>query len=118
MIQVVKNPRFWNRSQPSIVQVFLDADLRGSHAALLKVGGKYGLDLLELKDNQFVVFINKKRTLMKCYVAGNTFSFTRAERIELAAISKLPQHFGYHGELNYDAAVRDVLEQKLARKKK
>lgn len=100
------------KRKEGILQVFLDADLRGSHPALIKIAADHSLELPELGENQFVVFINKKRTLMKCYVQGNTFSFTRSERIDMGAVSLIPKYFGA-GKLKYDDALRESLTKRL-----
>lgn len=101
---------------PTILQCFLDADLRGSHNSLAVTGKKYGIDVPNLLPGQVVIFINKRRTLMKCCVEGNTFSYTRRDRIDLSAISRLPQAFGATGELNYDKALEIALIDKLGLK--
>lgn len=118
MNALVKKPKLKrNADYPYVLQVFLDADLRGAHNMLSQIAKKEGLDLPNLGPNQFVVFINKRRNMMKCYVHGNTIAHTKRERLELEAISKLPQSFGYDGELNYDLAVQKHLEEKLFRPK-
>lgn len=104
--------------RPTILQVFLNADLRGSHNHLIEIADKYKIKLPELGKNQAVIFINKKQTLMKCYVAGDTFSFTRRDRIDLNAIKHLPEAFGYSGEFDYDKALGIRLEELMDRKKK
>lgn len=95
-----------------ILQVFLNADLRGSHNSLILTGKTYGLQLDKLTENQAVIFINKKKTLMKVYVTGNTFSFTRRERIDLEAIKHLPEAFGATGEFDYDKALEKSLTER------
>lgn len=101
--------------EPTILQCFLDADLRGSHNHLTEIGKRHNLDLLNLLSGQVVIFINKRRTLMKCFVEGNTFSFTRRDHIDLSAISKLPQAFGCSGELSYDKALELSLMERLGK---
>lgn len=114
---LVKKPYINEQKTPYIVQCFLNADLRGSHDSLSRVAKKNGLDTRLLTNNQFVVFINRRRNMMKCFVAGNTISFTKRDRIDLAAISKLPQAFGSTGDLNYDHALELALEERLSRRK-
>ena len=99
-----------------ILQVFLNADLRGSHNSLTLLGAAHRIDLPNLKKGLAVVFINRTRTLMKVFVAGNTFAFTRRDRIDVEAIKHLPEVFGAVGEINYDAALRILLEEKLGKK--
>lgn len=111
---LVKKPRTGKTFiVPTILQCFLDADLRGSHNHLIEIGNQHGLDLVNLLPGQVVVFVNKRRTLMKCFVTGNTFSFTRREAIDLQAISKLPLAFGATGELDYDHALKMSLLERL-----
>lgn len=102
---------------PYILRVFLNADLRASHRGLTEFAKTKKLDLPNLEKNQFVVFINRSRTMMKCFVHGNTIAFTKRDRIELSVISRLPQAFGYSGELKYDNALREYLEKKLGTKR-
>lgn len=102
----------------TIVQVFLDADLRGSHNHLIELAQKKDLDLLELDPQETVIFINKKKTLMKCFVAGNTFSFTRRDRIDLEAIQYLPKAFGSKRGFEYDKALEISLNERLKRRER
>lgn len=75
------------------------------------------MDLESLEEGQYVVFINKRKTLMKVYVFGNTFSFTRRERIDLAALQYLPVAFGGKG-FDFDLALKESLSERLITKKK
>lgn len=110
---LVTNVRLKPLIYPKIVQCFLDADLRGGHNFLSGIAKKYGLILGNLTDNQFVVFINRRQNMMKCFVAGNTITFTKRDRIDLLAIESLPQAFGYTGELSYDKALEISLKKRL-----
>lgn len=107
-----------NRKKPAnmrIIQCFVDADLRGSHKNLQKTALAYKLDLAELQENEAVIFINKKRTLMKCAVKGNTFSFTRRDHIDLEVVEYLPRYFGGDG-FDYDGALEESLNTRLKKR--
>lgn len=110
---LIKNPNQKNLGYPRIVQCFLNADLRGGHNWLKSIGMKFNLDLEKLNNNQFVVFINRRQTMMKCYVAGNTVAFTKRDRIDLNAIQSLPEAFGYADGLDYDKALEISLRERL-----
>lgn len=120
--KLVKRPLLSRSYSPSsqmrILQVFLNADLRGSHNSLIVLGKAHGLDLVNLAQGQAVVFINKRRTLMKIYVTGNSFSFTRRGFIDLEAIKHLPKSFGANEDFDYDRALAISLEERLGRKQK
>lgn len=104
-------------ARPRIVQVFINADLRGQHRTLSALAHGSGIDTDALHEKQFLVFINKKRNMMKCYVAGNTITFTKRDAIDFHAIQYLPQVFGATAKLDYDEALRISLEKVLAQKK-
>lgn len=119
MDKLVKTPKAESgSSKPRIAQCFLNADLRGSHNSLRLMANDNGLDLDEIGSNQFVVFVNKKRTLMKVWAGFGTFSFTRRERIDLNAIKYLPRVFGATGDLNYDSALEQSLRDRLGVKER
>lgn len=100
-------------SRPSVIKTFLNADLRAGHNGLTKVAADYDLDLPNLQENQVVIFVNRKQNLMKAYVPGNTIAFTRRDYIDLNAIEKLPEAFGYKGKFDYDEALKISLEERL-----
>lgn len=112
MDQLVKKINREEVSRPTILQVFLNADLRGSHNHLILIAKDHELELESLTPNQAVIFVNKRQTLMKCYVAGNTFSFTKRDRIDLAAIQYLPKSFG-GGKFDYDLALADSFDERF-----
>jgi hypothetical protein len=111
-----KITRTQSGNRPRVLQVFLNADMRGSHNFLIEVASKRGIDLLSLKMGEAVVFINRKKTLMKVFVYGNTFSYTRRDRIDLNALKHIPSAFGANGEFEYDRALKTTLIEKLKRK--
>lgn len=121
MERLVKRPVIGTaggKYRPTIMQVFLNADLRGSHNHLIELAKAHKLDLTSLEHNEAVVFINKRRTLMKIYVTGNTFSFTRRDFIDLDAVRQIPKAFGANGDFSYDEALRLSLTEKLTKKKR
>ncbi len=103
---------------PRVLQVFLNTDMRGGHNALILLGKSHGLDLPALQDSQAVIFINRKRTLMKIYVSGNTFSYTKRDVIDLDVIRHIPKAFGANKSFSYDAALEESLREKLFKKKR
>lgn len=112
MIALTKKPSF-SKAGTRVIQVFLDADLRSGHLGLTTLAKKNGLEISSLMNGQFIVFINRKKTMMKCFVAGNTISHTKRDRIDLNAIRYLPQAFGSNGEISYDAALEKSLRDRL-----
>lgn len=119
--KLVKRPHIGTaggKYQPTITQVFLNADLRGSHNALIALAAIHKMDLTKLQTNEAVVFINRARTLMKVFVTGNTFSSTRRDFIDLDVVRHIPRAFGATGDFKYDEALRLSLTEKLAKKRK
>lgn len=119
MEKLVKRPHFGTTQKyhPTITQVFLNADLRGSHNALIALAATHKMDLTKLQTNEAVVFINRARTLMKVFVTGNTFSSTRRDYIDLDVVRHIPRAFGANGDFKYDEALRISLTERLAKKR-
>lgn len=100
----------------TIRQVFLNADLRGSHNWLTELAKKKNINVNALQNGEMVVFVNRRKTMMKVYTAFNSVVHTKQDRIDLGAIEHLPQIFSQYGQVNYSKALAKKL-QKLTEKK-
>lgn len=111
---LIKKPNYQSgKTSARVIQVFLNVDLRSGHAGLSQIAQKKKLKLKVLEDGQFVIFINRRQTGMKCYLSGNTVTYTKRDRISLETIRFLPECFGGDADLAYDAALEKALKSKL-----
>lgn len=115
VMEVRKKPRF----SKGIVQVFLNADMRNMHDGLQRIAERHGVAVDTLENGQFVIFINSAKDKVKIYAANDTISYTRSRsgKLQMEALQNIPKHFG-GGSFDYDAALRGVLENLLARRAK
>lgn len=106
-------------SQGSILQVFLCTDMRCAHEGLRMIAKSGGVDVDKLQPNHYVVFINNAKDRLKLYASNQTvaYHYRKGERLDLRAIAEIPKVFGGSGRLNYDRALKSVLEKALAKSK-
>lgn len=73
----------------------------------------------QLEPGQYLVFTNKARDKMKVLAANNVLAYVRlpkGERIDLRTIQYIPHAFTARGSVNYDEALKRVVEQAMAQK--
>src|SRR3990167_6906670 len=99
-----------------ILRCFLNTNLAGSHNYLTRICEANKVDVKKLCPGDMVIFINKKKTMMKVYTANNTIAFTKKDRIDLEAIQYLPKIFESTAEVSYDRAIKIRLEELIKRK--
>jgi len=110
----------WRRSQePKIIQVFLNSDLRASHNGLDLVAKKNNVETELIEDGQFLVFINRSKTMFKIFAANNTLVFhkSRSGMIDLRAIEELPKVFRSTHTIDFQAALKKVLLKEFEKKR-
>lgn len=102
-----------------IIQVFFDADMRNGHDGLTAMARKSDLNITSLEANSFVVFVNSKQNMVKLYAPNNVIAFYRApkhHRVELRTIPLIVKSFHATRGIDYDAALKTVIEQRLGAK--
>ena len=77
-----------------VVQVFFNSDLRCGLDGLTIIAKKAGVNSDDLSDGEFLVFINKKKNMMRVF-HGNMFTHYRPEsgRVNYGMIQHLPRSF-------------------------
>lgn len=113
---LVKKPSLKEIDRPKITQVFMDVDMRNGHEGLSLLAKKFDIDPRKLPQNHMLVFINRKQTHLKVFVAGNIIAHTKRDRISLDAIREIPRAFAYSGRIDYDEALKNSLEEKLKKR--
>lgn len=102
-----------------IIQVFFDADMRNGHDGLVALARKSDLNIQTLESGTFAVFINGKQNMIKLYAPNNVIAFYRApahSKVELRTIPLIVKSFHATRGLDYDAALKTVIEQRLGAK--
>jgi hypothetical protein len=101
-----------------VVSYVPGADLRCSHVGLTKIANRHGRDPLQLRDGQFLVFVNNARTQAKILAKDNILVHLRGEggrKLSFAALNLLPKYFGGR-EFNYQGALREALTKHFERR--
>jgi len=99
------------RSAQYIVEFFPNADLRAGHAGLSAVAKEHGLNTDNLKPGEYLVFVNRKRSMLKMYTAGNIIAHLKASGqglITWRVVKYIPKFFN-GTEINFKAAQREAL---------
>lgn len=94
----------------------MDVDMRNGHDGLSRLALKFDIDTKKLPENHMLVFINRRQTHLKVYVAGNIIAHTKRDIISLDAIREIPRAFAYSGRIDYDEALKKSLEERLKKK--
>lgn len=100
-----------------IISYFPETHLGNGHDGLRKIALKHKKDPMNLKDGQFLLFINKAMTALKMYAAGNVlvhYKTTDGHRIQPQTISLLPKYFNGKS-LNYKGALEQSVKADFAR---
>lgn len=103
-----------------LISVFPNSDLRSSHRGLTLAAVKAKRKPPELLENgEFHLFLNRRQTAFKMLAANSTVVHYKSPRgsIDIRTIEYLPHCFNA-GELDYDKALRIVLEKILRKKVK
>lgn len=102
-----------------ILRVFLGADLRCSHDGLNEIAKSNGIEVGTLTPGNFVIFINSKKNMLKLYAANNVIAFLKLKSgtIDLRTIAKIPEAFKASGKIDYDSALKKIIEEHLTKKK-
>ena len=80
----------------ALVQLFFNVNMGKSHGGLKLVAKEHGLDLDVLIPGQYVGFLNRKRTKIKLFSAGNIFAYLALpedQQVTMEIISQIPQVF-------------------------
>lgn len=97
-----------------VLHVFRNADLRSGHHGLSALAAGAKRYTSDLKEGEFLVFINRRADKIKVYAANETVAYHRSTtgRIEMTALQHIPKVFS-GGKFNFDEATRKALENIL-----
>jgi hypothetical protein len=97
------------------LRIFLNVDLRNSHEGLSAIATKNKIDVKKLVAGEYLIFINSEKNKIKLYAANEVIAYYRCPhgKVDLRAISKIPQAFKASGKIDYDACLKEIMEAKL-----
>lgn len=99
-----------------IIRCFLDTSMNLSHPGLTKLAEKHKIALATLEPGEHVIFINRAWTLLKLYSRHNVFHYLRMppnQKISPEAIQWIMHTLNPGGTMDYDKAVKNMLQQKI-----
>jgi hypothetical protein len=102
-----------------VIQCFFDVDMRCAHDGLAVLAKVQKIDVAKLDAGEYVIFINTAKNRLKMFAPGGVVAYYRAhggERINLNTIPLIPRAFNATGRIDYDKALREVLEKQLAKR--
>lgn len=104
---------------PHVVMIFDNVHMGLGHDGLADIAKKHRKDPARLVPGELLMFINRAKDKMKVYGPNQVIAYLRmphGRRIVLEAIQYIPQAFARSGKIDYDAALKRVLEAKMAAK--
>lgn len=108
------------RAGGRILQIFQDVDMRQHFDGLEELAKKEGkISIKDLKEGEYVVFFNTRRTYLKMAAAHNVLACRRMEGgrfYDMSAIKLVVQAFHNTGEIQYERALKERLTELLAKK--
>ncbi len=96
-----------------VVRYFADADMRAGYDGLTRIAKKEDVDIPNLGQGEFVVFVNRQRNKMKLCTQNDIVAYMRmgrGQKIDPRVIQYLPRYFDGKS-FDYDAAMRRVLQK-------
>ncbi len=101
-----------------IIQVFLNADLRCSHLGLYELAKKSKIDVHKLEEGEFVLFVNSGKNRLKMYAPNNVIAYLSLPtgKIDMRTIALIPKSFSASGKIEYNKALKTVLEREMIAK--
>lgn len=98
------------------LQLFLNSDLRCGHEGLAAIAKRQEIDVEKLERGEFVIFINALKNRVKLFTANNVIAYLQLKTgsIDLRTIALIPQSFNASGKIDYDSALKEVIEKHLS----
>lgn len=96
-----------------IIRYIPEANLRGGYDSLRILAKKSGIDLLNIGQGEFVVFVNRKKDKMKVATQNDVVAYHRTHngnKINPLVISRLPKYFS-GGVISYEGAIKETILQ-------
>lgn len=93
-----------------LIRYFADVDMRNGHSGLRKLAKSEGLDLRLMISNEYVIFVNKKRNMLKMFASYNVIAHLKLDNgtIDPRVIAHIPTCF-QGNQINYPLAVKKML---------
>ncbi len=101
-----------------IVRYFPDTNLSGGFDRLSAIAKRNRIDVSSLAFGEYLIFVNKKRDKLKMLCGNDLVAYLRlpnGARIDLRTIALIPRFFNGTA-IEYDRALREVLEKQLGSK--
>lgn len=96
-----------------IIRVFQNVDMRNQHEGLRKISLDNNIDTTELENCSYVIFINKKQTILKVFSGHNVLATHKpySGRLSMESIQYIPEAFGGGSDFNMTRAVKTALKE-------
>jgi hypothetical protein len=115
MKQDAFQPDFRAAKENRLIRAVFNTDLRNSHDGLYKIAKDLKVNIDNLSVGEFIVFVNKKRSALKLYAAGNTIAHFRmpGDRVmNMKVLAVIPKFFNGK-ELKYTDALAEVIRKEF-----
>lgn len=87
-----------------------------SHDGLTEVAKRFKIDPRKLQPGELLLFLNRSKDKIKVFGPNNVLAYyktPKGSRLDLNAIQYIPKAFAASGKIDYDTALKKVLEEKL-----
>jgi hypothetical protein len=102
-----------------VLQVFLGTDLRCTHLGLAEIAKRNKVDVEKLIPGEYVLFLNNDKNKLKLYAANHIVAYLRLpgnQKLDMKTIALIPRAFHGSGRIDYNKALKEVLEEALRKK--
>lgn len=103
-------------SGSKLLMIFDNVNMGRSHDGLTEIAKRWKVDPHQLQAGELLLFINRARDKIKVFAPNNVIAYYRAPkgtRVDMQALQYIPRAFTKSGKIDYDEALKKVLQEKL-----
>lgn len=98
-----------------IVRFFPDVDMRNGHDGLTELARSHKINVSDLVNGEYCLFLNRKLTHVKLFAPGNVIAHLKLpdnKKIDPSTIALIPRFFD-GSKINYDKALSEAIRKKF-----
>lgn len=102
------------KTKEYVIKFFPESDLRSGHAGLSAKARENGISTEKMKPGEFLIFVNRARSQLKMYAAGQTIAHVKAPKnnmIDYRVVKYVPRFFN-GTQINFKEAQKAALKEK------
>lgn len=124
-ISSASKPSILVKRKTKVVQCFLDANLTCMVEGFLKILGKHDIKVEKYEKGHLIPFVNRARNYIKVVACNGTrhpvigaYRLPRGRIYDLRVLGEIPSAFRADGAIDFDSAIKEVLDKYFQKKTK